>query len=174
MFLRKAIAVAAAIAVANEFKVDAVLLKTDAEFLENPTEQPVKRNELESELDQVANGGSKASTVGEGDSAASVLNLHEVEFSHGAPEISVENPTQQQHSPADMEGSTRGFIRRRDAVDGTVTSTRTSGVSDMRFFGGRCLKVLILVGTLIAIVVVLTQTYHPGSDSTSTSTPVSS
>lgn len=172
MFLRKAIAVAAAIAVANEFKVDAVLLKTDAEFLENPTEQPVKRNELESELDQVANGGSKASAVGEEDSAAAV-NTHEIEISVTVP-VNPTQPQQQQeqNGPADAADTTRGTIRRRDAVDGTVT--RTSGMSDMRFFGGRCLKYLILVGTLIAIVIFLTKTYHPGSDPASTSTPVSS
>lgn len=75
MFMRKArIAVAAAIAVANKSNVDAVLLKTDAEFLEtaNPTKQPLERKQLESALDQVENGGSKASTVGEGDLAAAV------------------------------------------------------------------------------------------------------
>lgn len=101
-----------------------------------------------------------------------LYDTHVLEFSHGvAPEVSIpvaENPTQQQHSPADAAG-TRGTIRRRDTVDGTVTST--SDISDIRYFGRRCLKVLLLVGLLIAIIVFLTQTYHPGSDPASTSAP---
>lgn len=137
MLMRKAFFVAGAIAVANEFKADAVLLKVVPSV--NPTQLPVRGDQVESALDVVNNSG-----------ATVEIDLGSSEAADGAPEGAIAIDISNVKGDEVTEVPRRTTEEAKNPVDGVRESLMRSLVKEHY---GKILVFLVAVGILVKFLI---------------------